>query len=143
MKILVINGPNMNLLGTREPGLYGNRTYRDLVSLISDYAGKTDIVCEFYQSNHEGDIIDRIQDADGVFDGIVINPAAYTHTSLAIGDALKAVSVPAVEVHVTDPDERDAARKVNFVRDACIAAVKGKSLEGYIEAIKILEEKIR
>lgn len=141
MKILVINGPNMNLLGRREPDIYGSRTYEDLERLVEAYCDERSIECDFFQSNHEGYIIDRIQEADGVYDGIVINPAAYTHTSLAIGDALRAVSVPAVEVHVSDPDEREDFRRINFVRDAVIATVSGHSLEGYTEAISILEEK--
>lgn len=141
MKILVLNGPNMNLLGKREPEIYGSRTYEDLIELVGSYCRDRGIECDFFQSNHEGDIIDRIQEADGAYDGIVINPAAYTHTSVAIGDALRAVSVPAVEVHVSDPDERDDFRRINFVRDAVIATVSGRSLEGYTEAISILEEK--
>ena len=130
------------MLGTRSPEIYGKRTYNDLVGMIVEYADKKDIECEFFQSNHEGAIVDRIQESLGKTDGIVINPAAFTHTSLAIGEAIDAVGIPAVEIHISDPDARDDFRKVNFIRPFCCGTVKGESLEGYIKAIKILEEKL-
>lgn len=138
MKILVINGPNINMLGIREPEIYGRRTYADLVGMITAEAEKRHAETVFFQSNHEGAIIDEIQKAYDVFDGIIINPAAYTHTSVAIADAIKAVGIPAVEVHISDPDTREDFRKISYVRDACIATVKGKGLEGYTEALGIL-----
>lgn len=138
MKILVINGPNINMLGIREPEIYGRGTYADLVGMITAEAEKRHAETVFFQSNHEGAIIDEIQKAYDVFDGIIINPAAYTHTSVAIADAIKAVGIPAVEVHISDPDTREDFRKISYVRDACIATVKGKGLEGYTEALGIL-----
>jgi 3-dehydroquinate dehydratase type II len=140
MKILVINGPNINMLGIREPEIYGSETYDDLIDMVWEAKGN-DHDISFFQSNHEGDIVDAIQDAyeDGV-EGIVINPAAYTHTSIAIADALKAVSIPAVEVHISDPDTREEYRKVSFIRDIVNATVKGEGLSGYIKAIDILEK---
>ncbi len=140
MKILVINGPNINMLGIREPDVYGRKTYRDLVEYIGTEAEKLGVKVSFFQSNHEGAIVDSIQDAYQKYDGIVINPAAYTHTSIAIADALKAVALPAIEVHLTDPDEREAYRKTSYVRDACVSCVKGKGFEGYAEAVLILKE---
>ena len=138
MTLYIINGPNMNLLGIREPDIYGERTYADLVAHIKSYAAARGVSCQFFQSNHEGDIIDEIQAAYGTCDGIVINPAAYTHTSIAIADAIKAVGLPCVEVHISDVDAREEYRKVSYVREACIAVVAGKGFDGYTEAIDIL-----
>lgn len=139
MKILVINGPNLNMLGIREPHIYGSKTYADLCKLISDYCEKSGIEAEFYQSNHEGCLVDKIQQAYGKFDGIVINPGAYTHTSVALLDAVKTVGIPTVEVHISDPDTREDFRKVSYIRAACIATVKGKGFDGYLEAVDILK----
>ena len=138
MKILVINGPNLNMLGIREPQIYGSRTYKDLTEMIADYCAKNQIEVDFYQSNHEGDLVDRIQQAYGNTDGIVINPGAYTHTSIALLDAVKSVGIPTVEVHISDPDEREEFRRVSYIRAACIATVKGTGFDGYIEAVDIL-----
>lgn len=138
MKILIINGPNLNLLGLREPDIYGKRTYRDLVEMIRAEAERLGVSVEFVQSNHEGALVDAIQDAFGVFDGIVINPGAYTHTSVALLDAVKAVGVPTIEVHISDPDQREEFRKVSYIRAACIASIKGHGLEGYLEALRLL-----
>lgn len=141
MKILVINGPNLNLLGLREPDIYGRRTYNDLIEMIRAEAERLGVTVEFAQSNHEGALVDAIQAAYGVFDGIVINPGAYTHTSIAILDAVKAVGIPTVEVHISDPDAREAFRKVSFIRAACVASIKGHGLEGYLEALRLLSGK--
>ena len=141
MKILVINGPNINMLGIREPEIYGSKTYSDLVELIKKEADSLGVEVKFFQSNHEGAIVDEIQQAYGKFDGIVINPAAYTHTSVALLDAVKAVGIPTVEVHISDPDTRDEFRKISYIRQACVATVKGKGFDGYIEAMKILINK--
>lgn len=141
MKILVINGPNINMLGIREPEIYGSRTYSDLVALISDEAERLCIRVEFFQSNHEGAIVDAIQAAYGNIDGIVINPAAYTHTSIAIADAVKAVGIPTVEVHISDPDTREEFRRISYVRPACIATIKGKGFDGYLEALRLLVQR--
>ena len=138
MKILVINGPNLNMLGIREPGIYGKNTFADLLNLLEDTAKELSIELEQFQSNHEGDIVDKIQWAYGKVDGIVINPAAYTHTSVAILDALKAVSIPAVEVHISDVDTREEFRQISYVRPCCVACVKGHGTDGYCEAIDIL-----
>ncbi len=138
MKILVINGPNLNMLGLREPQIYGSRTLKDLEQMILGHAEKLGIEVEFYQSNHEGDLVDAIQSAYNRIDGIVINPGAYTHTSVAILDAVKSVSVPTVEVHISDPDTREDFRKLSYIRLACVATVKGKGFEGYLEAMDIL-----
>ena len=140
MKLLVINGPNLNLLGVREPNIYGKQDYQALVNLIQETCGRLGIQAEVFQSNHEGAIVDKIQAAYGQFDGIVINPAAYTHTSVAILDALKAVSLPAVEVHLSDVDHREEFRRHSFVSSACIATIKGKHFAGYLEAIDLLEK---
>ncbi len=140
MRLLVINGCNINMIGIREPELYGTATYSDLVKMIEDHAHKTGTDIEVYQSNHEGDIVDKIQQAYGEIDGIVINAGAYTHTSVAILDALKAVKIPTVEVHITDPDKREDFRKVNFIRPACMHTIKGHGLSGYIEAIDHLKD---
>lgn len=139
MKILVINGPNINMLGIREPGIYGKNTFADLLALLDETAAQLGIQVEQYQSNHEGDIVDKIQWAYGKVDGIVINPAAYTHTSVAILDALKAVSIPAVEVHISDVDSREVFRQVSYAGMACCKTIKGHGLEGYREAIQHLD----
>ena len=138
MKILVINGPNLNMLGLREPQIYGSRTLKDLEQMILAHAKKLGIEVEVCQSNHEGDLVDAMQSAYNRIDGIVINPGAYTHTSVAIFDAVKSVSVPTVEVHISDPDTREDFRKVSYIRLACVATVKGKGFEGYLEAMDIL-----
>ena len=143
MKILVINGPNLNLLGMREPDIYGRRDYDYLVGMITGNARDNGDEAECFQSNHEGAIVDRIQAAAGVFDGIVINPAAYTHTSIAILDALKAVGIPAVEVHISDVNSREEFRKVSYAGMACFAHVIGEGLDGYIRAMEILREKLQ
>lgn len=140
MKILVINGPNLNMLGIREPAMYGNGTYAALCDQIKTYCDQKSIGVEFYQSNHEGDLVDAIQKAyfDGI-NGIVINPGAYTHTSIALLDAVKSVSIPTVEVHISKVEEREAFRQVSYIRAACIATVTGKGFAGYLEAIDLLE----
>lgn len=138
MKFLVINGPNLNMLGIREPNIYGRATYNDLCELIKKKADDMNAEVEFYQSNHEGDLVDKIQQAYGTVDGIVINPGAYTHTSIALLDAVKSVGIPTVEVHISDPDTREDFRKVSYIRLACIATVKGKGFNGYLEAMEIL-----
>ena len=138
MNILVINGPNLNMLGIREPEIYGKATYADLCSLIEAHAEKLGVSVTLYQSNHEGDLVDAIQQAYGKQDGIVINPGAYTHTSVALLDALKAVGIPAVEVHISDPDTREAFRKVSYVRAACVKTIKGHGFDGYLEAMDYL-----
>jgi len=140
LKILVINGPNINMLGIREKNIYGDKTYNDLISLIENHAREKDIKIECFQSNSEGDIVTKIQEAYGNTDGIVINPAAYTHTSVAILDAVKAVQIPTVEVHISDPDKREDFRKISFVRAACVKTIKGLGFAGYLEAIDYLEE---
>lgn len=140
MKILVLNGPNLNMLGIREPHIYGNKTYKDLCDLLEAYAEKKEIEVEIFQSNHEGDLVDEIQDAYGEYDGIVINPAAYTHTSVALLDALKAVGIPAVEVHISDVSKREDYRQISFVREYCFETITGLGFEGYLKAIdKLLE----
>lgn len=140
MKILVINGPNINMLGIREPGIYGKNTFADLLALLEETGKELQIDIEQYQSNHEGDLVDKIQWAYGKVDGIVINPAAYTHTSVAILDALKAVAIPAVEVHISDVDARESFRQISYAGLACCKAIKGHGLEGYREAIRYLDE---
>ena len=142
MKILVINGPNLNMLGIRQPEIYGKTTYEDLKAMISAEAERLGVAVDFFQSNHEGALVDAIQQAyfDGV-DGIVINPGAYTHTSVALLDAVKAVSIPTVEVHISDPETREEFRHVSYIRAACVATVKGRGLEGYLEALRLLAEK--
>ena len=141
MKILVINGPTINMLGIREPEIYGKGTYAQLTEEIRKKADELGVTVEFFQSNHEGDIVDKIQQAYGNFDGIIINPAAYTHTSIAIPDAIKAVGLPTVEVHISDPDIREDFRKISYVRPVCKATVKGKGFAGYTEALRILKER--
>ncbi len=140
MKILVLNGPNLNMLGIREPGIYGKNTFADLLSLLETTAAALHIEVDQYQSNHEGDLVDKIQWAYGRADGIVINPAAYTHTSVAILDALKAVSIPAVEVHISDVDSREPFRQVSYAGLACCKTIKGHGLDGYREAIEYLHQ---
>ncbi len=143
MKILVINGPNINMLGIREPEIYGKTTYKDLCDIINAYAHENGIQVEIFQSNHEGAIVDKIQSAYGIFNGIVINPAAYTHTSIAILDALKSVSIPAVEVHISDVSSREAYRQISYVREYCEKTISGQGINGYIQAIKYLTEAIK
>ena len=140
MKVLVINGPNLNMLGIREPDIYGKNTYKDLCELIKDYAGQKNIEVKLFQSNHEGDLVDEIQSAYQKFDGIVINPAAYTHTSVAILDAVKSVGIPTVEVHISAVEEREDFRQVSYIRKACIKTITGKGFNGYLEAIDTLIE---
>ncbi len=141
MKILVINGPNINMLGIREPKLYGSESYSELCRRIKLCAQKHGVDVEIYQSNHEGELVDKIQSAYGNTDGIVINPAAYTHTSIAIPDALKAVAIPAVEVHITDVSKREEFRRISYVRAACEKTISGHGISGYDEAIEYLIEK--
>ena len=141
MKILVINGPNINMLGIREPGIYGKQTFADLLALLERTALEENITVEQFQSNHEGAIVDTIQAAYGSYDAIVINPAAYTHTSVAILDALKAVSIPAVEVPISDVDSREAFRQISYPGMYCEKTITGQGLEGYRQAILYLKEK--
>jgi 3-dehydroquinate dehydratase-2 len=138
MKILVINGPNLNMLGIREPEMYGRETYGDLLDKIRRHAEKTGTEVSFYQSNHEGDLVDAIQGAYGVQDGIILNPGAYTHTSVALLDALKAVGIRTVEVHITDVDEREEFRRISYVRAACEKTISGRGTDGYLEAMDFL-----
>ena len=140
MKILVINGPNLNMLGIREPGIYGKNTFADLLHLLEETAAELNIEVEQYQSNHEGDLVDKIQWAYGKIDGIVINPAAYTHTSVAILDALKSVAIPAVEVHISDVDSRESFRQISYAGLACCKTITGHGLAGYREAIIYLDQ---
>ncbi len=140
MKIMVINGPNLNLLGVREPDIYGRETYADLIEKIRAHAVSRGVEVEFYQSNHEGDLVDCIQSTYRRFDGIVINPAAYTHTSIALPDAVKSVGVPTVEVHISDPDSREEFRRVSYIRSACVATICGRGTKGYLDAIDLLCE---
>lgn len=141
MKILVINGPNINMLGIREPGIYGRQTFADLLALIEKTACEEGLEIEQFQSNHEGAIVDKIQAAYGNTDGIVINPAAYTHTSVAILDALKSVSIPAVEVHISNLDAREAFRQISYAGMYCEHIIKGQGLDGYRQAILYLKNK--
>ena len=143
MKILVINGPNINMLGIREPKIYGKQTFTDLQNLLMETGRSLNLELEQYQSNHEGDLVDKIQQAYGEVDGIVINPAAYTHTSVAILDALKAVGIPAVEVHISDVDSREAFRQISYAGLACEKTIKGQGLDGYRQAIEYLVNKYR
>jgi 3-dehydroquinate dehydratase-2 len=138
MKILVINGPNINMLGIREPAIYGKNTFADLLALLEQTALAEGVTIDQFQSNHEGALVDTIQAAYGKYDGIVINPAAYTHTSVAILDALKAVGIPAVEVHISDVDSREAFRQISYAGMACVKTIKGQGLDGYRQAIKFL-----
>ena len=139
MKILVLNGPNLNMLGIRQPEIYGKTSYQDLVAMIQEEADRMDVDVSFFQSNHEGALVDAIQQAyfDKV-DGIIINPAAYTHTSVALLDAVKAVGIPTVEVHVSDPDTREDFRHVSYIRAACVGTIRGHGLPGYLEALHML-----
>lgn len=141
MNILVINGPNLNLLGIREPAIYGSGTYNDLCALIRAEADALGVTVEFFQSNHEGALVDAIQQAyaDGT-EGLILNPGAYTHTSVALLDALLAVGIPTVEVHLSDPDAREPFRRVSYIRPACAATISGKGFEGYLEALRFLRE---
>lgn len=141
MKILVLNGPNLNMLGIREPDIYGKSTYKDLCDMLRAHAEERGIELEVFQSNHEGILVDKIQSAYNNADGIVINPAAYTHTSVALLDALKAVAIPTVEVHISDVSKREDFRSVSYVREYCEKTVSGKGFNGYIEAIDYLAEK--
>ena len=138
MKILVLNGPNINMLGIREPGIYGANTFQDLLDLLTKTSHDFEIEIEQYQSNHEGNLVDKIQEAYGSVDGIVINPAAYTHTSVAILDALKSVAIPAVEVHISDVTSREDFRQISYTRLACEETIIGKGLDGYRQAIEYL-----
>jgi 3-dehydroquinate dehydratase-2 len=140
MKILVINGPNLNMLGIREPEIYGRGTLKELESMIAAYAAGLGIEADFYQSNHEGAIVDKIQAAYGVYDGLIINPGAYTHTSIAIPDAIKAVGIRAVEVHISDINSREEYRRLSYTSCACIKTIAGKGFEGYIEGIDVLNK---
>ena len=139
MKILILNGPNLNMLGIREVNIYGNETYQDLCDLINSYCKENNVEVSIYQSNHEGDLVDKIQQAyfDKV-DGIVFNPAAYTHTSVALLDALKSVNIPCVEVHISDVSKREDFRQVSYIRKACINTISGLGFKGYIKAIEQL-----
>ena len=141
MKILVINGPNLNMLGIREPGIYGKQTFADLLDLLEETGKSLQIDIEQFQSNHEGAIVDKIQAAYGCVDGIVINPAAYTHTSVAILDALKSVSIPAVEVHISDVDAREPFRQISYAGMACEKTIKGQGFDGYRQAVCYLKER--
>ena len=135
-RILVINGPNINMLGIREPGIYGERTYADLLEYIGASAEECGVEAECFQSNSEGAIVDKIQQAHGKFHGIIINPAAYTHTSIDIPDALKAVGIPAAEVHLSDINKREAYRRISYTSEACLTTIAGKGFAGYREALR-------
>lgn len=141
MKILVLNGPNLNMLGIREPGIYGSETYRDLLEKIAAHAQIRGVSVDFFQSNHEGTLVDRIQEAYGNTDGIVINPGAYTHTSIALLDAVKAVGIPTVEVHISDVARREPFRSVSYIRAACVGSIIGHGTDGYLEAMDLLIER--
>lgn len=143
MKLLIINGPNLNMLGIREPDHYGKETYKDLINKIESYCKEKNIECECYQSNHEGCLVDKIQEAYGVFDGIVINPGAYTHTSIAILDAVKSVAIPTVEVHISKVEEREEFRQISYIRLAAKKTVTGKGTDGYLEAIDFLMDYLK
>jgi len=143
MKVLIINGPNLNFLGIREPQIYGSQTYADLLAYIGDYCAGREIEAQFFQSNHEGAIIDAIQGAYGKMDGIVINPAAYSHTSIAILDALKAVGLPAVEVHLSDIASREPFRRHSYISGACLSTISGRHFEGYVAALRLLQEAVK
>ncbi len=138
MKLLVINGPNLNMLGIREPGIYGRGTYDDLVTMIREHCENNGVTVTFFQSNHEGSLVDAIQSAYGTQDGIIINPGAYTHTSIALLDAVKAVGIPTVEVHISDVDSREPFRRVSYIRSACVKTISGRGFDGYIEAADYL-----
>ncbi len=138
MKILIINGPNLNMLGIREPDHYGRETYSDLIAKIERYCKEKAVECECYQSNHEGCLVDKIQQAYGNIDGIVINPGAYTHTSVAILDAVKSVMIPTVEVHISKVEEREAFRQISYIRLAAVKTITGLGTDGYLRAIDFL-----
>lgn len=138
MKILILNGPNLNLLGLREPGIYGTENYASLLERIGAYCAEKGVEVCFYQSNHEGALVDKIQESYGEIDGIVFNPGAYTHTSIALLDALKAVGIPTVEVHISDLSQRESFRQISYVRAACIASIVGHGTDGYLEAVDLL-----
>lgn len=140
MKILVINGPNINMLGIREPAIYGTQSFTELLRLLKNWAKEYDLEISQFQSNHEGELIDQIQQAYGVFDGIVINPAAYTHTSIAIMDALKSVGIPAVEVHISQVSNRESFRQISYPGMACVKTIQGQGLDGYRQALVYLKE---
>lgn len=140
MKILVINGPNLNMLGIREPDHYGKETYADLAAKIQKHCADKGIEVELYQSNHEGDLVDEIQKAYGHIDGIVINPGAYTHTSIALLDAVKSVNIPTVEVHISKVEEREEFRQISYIRLACVKTITGHGTNGYLEAVDFLAE---
>lgn len=142
MKLLVINGPNLNMLGIREPAHYGNETYGDLVTKIENHCAQKSVAVTVFQSNHEGALVDEIQRAYGNADGIVINPGAYTHTSIAILDAVKAVGIPAVEVHISKVEQREDFRQISYVRLACVKTITGHGTDGYLEAIDYLIEEV-
>ena len=138
MKFLILNGPNLNMLGVREPGIYGTVDYEGMVNFVKEGCAAIGVETEFYQSNHEGSLVDAIQSALGLYDGIVINPGAYTHTSIALLDALSAVKIPTVEVHISDVSKREAFRQVSYLRPACIASIIGHGVHGYYEAVDLL-----
>ena len=141
MKLLVLNGPNLNLLGLREPEIYGNKTYSDLVCLIKEYCSKKGIYVEIKQTNHEGEMLDLMQDAyNRGFDSLVINPAAYTHTSIALLDCLNTIKIPTVEIHISKVSSREDFRQISYIRSACIKTIEGEGFDGYIHAIKELED---
>ena len=144
MKIFVINGPNINMLGIREPNIYGNTTYSQLVDNVKTHCKKIGVECDIYQSNCEGDIVTKIQQAyfDNA-DGIVINPAGYTHTSVAILDAVKAVNLPCVELHISNVDNREDFRQISYIRSACVKTISGQGIEGYLQAIDFLVERVK
>lgn len=141
MKLLILNGPNLNLLGIREPNIYGAQTYAALCERVREHAAQRGVDVELCQSNHEGDLVDRIQAAYGNTDGIVINPGAYTHTSIALLDAVRAVSIPTVEVHISDISQREAFRQISYIRLACVASIVGHGIDGYLEAMDLLIER--
>ena len=141
MQLLILNGPNLNLLGLREPAIYGTQNYAALEAFCKAACREAGFGCKVFQSNHEGTLVDEIQAAYGVYDGIIINPAAYTHTSVALLDAVKAVGIPTVEVHVSDPDSREEFRHVSYIRAACVATIRGHGLPGYVEALHFLCER--
>ncbi len=138
MKILILNGPNINMLGIREPGIYGSESYGELCRLAEEKAAALGVELEIYQTNHEGGLVDKIQEAYGNFDGIVFNPGAYTHTSIAILDALKAVSIPTVEVHISDVSKREDFRQISYIRPVCKKTISGHGIKGYLEAMEFL-----
>ncbi len=143
MKLCIINGPNLNMLGIREPDHYGKETYKDLVEKIEGYCKEKNIECECYQSNHEGCLVDKIQEAYGKFDGIVINPGAYTHTSIALLDAVKSVQLPTVEIHISKVEEREDFRQISYIRLAAVKTITGLGTDGYLRAIDFLEEYLK